>query len=632
MYVVTFYSFKGGVGRTLALVNVGVELASKGRNVLLVDFDLEAPGIPTFDLFASLTDTPGIVDYVSEYLSTSRAPDVREFITRCTPRESISGGGLWLMPAGRQDASYALRFHAIEWQDLYANREGFLMFEDLKAQWRSAIPAGFDYVLIDSRTGHTDVGGICTRQLPEAVVIMFFPNEQNLRGLEKVVSDIRGEYNSPRRKHIKLHFSASNVPDLDDEENILNAQLERSRQLLKYEGDQITTLHHYNSFALLKQDIFVLDRPKSRLSREYRTLLNSIISGNPEDREGAISTLTAVQAAISRLPQEPNLRPLEIEEKLSEIALFHAHDGDILYRIALLTERVGRPEDALSMLQEAIQAGMTSPQIYARRAHLYRILGRTADAVSDAKRVLEASEKVAPVDLMASLRVLIAHGTGALPTIDNLPAIHGQDAEARFQIAQELMTTVESLPAAERLLAGIANDATASDQTKSMAQNSLELCLIAQEKYDEAMIAIVQKRPNAGEFENIRDAFNYAMAEWGKTERPHRDLFSRVVELSTSRKDEGLNYLQCMAIAHFCVNDVAKADEYVKQALREIRIHPAYRTFSAWRYSETSPPEFRKDLMSVQKMIGGEKLLPLFFGRSRDLLSAFHLSPTTARE
>ena len=31
MYVTTFYSFKGGVGRTMALVNVAVELARQGR-------------------------------------------------------------------------------------------------------------------------------------------------------------------------------------------------------------------------------------------------------------------------------------------------------------------------------------------------------------------------------------------------------------------------------------------------------------------------------------------------------------------------------------------------------------------------------------------------------------------------
>ncbi len=45
MYVVTFYSFKGGVGRTLALLNVAYEIANSGQHVLVVDFDLEAPAI-----------------------------------------------------------------------------------------------------------------------------------------------------------------------------------------------------------------------------------------------------------------------------------------------------------------------------------------------------------------------------------------------------------------------------------------------------------------------------------------------------------------------------------------------------------------------------------------------------------
>jgi MinD-like ATPase involved in chromosome partitioning or flagellar assembly len=624
MYVVTFYSFKGGVGRTLALVNIGAELATKGRNVLLVDLDLEAPGIPTFHLFANLTDTPGIVEYVSEYLSTSRAPDVKHFITRCTTRESLTGGGLWLMPAGRQDTSYAARFHAIDWQDLYANREGFLMFEDLKEQWRSAITGGFDYVLIDSRTGHTDVAGICTRQLPEAVVIMFYPNEQNLSGLGKVVTDIRGEHTSPRQKRIELHFTASNVPDLDDEENILNMQLERSRHILNCEEDQINILHHYNSLALLKQEIFVLERPKSRLSREYLSLLNAIISANPQDREGAINTLGKVQAAISRLPHESNLLLGDAEAKLSEIARLHGHDGDILYRIAALTERLGKPEDALSMLEDATQAGVTSPQIYARRAHLYRILGRTADAVSDALRVLGTSEKVAPVDVLGSLRVIIAYGRGSLPTIDSLPAIYKLEVDARLRIAKELMTTVEGLPAAERLLRGIVNDSSASDELKSGTQNPLELCLIAQEKYDEAMTSIAKNRPTIHESMGIRDIFNYAIAEWGKTLSSPHDLFSQVVQLSKSQKEQGLNYLQCMAISHFCVSDLENADKYVTQALREIRIRPSS-TFSAWRYLEISPSEFRKDLMSMkQKMVSGEKFVPLFFGRSRDLLSAVH--------
>ncbi len=42
---VTFYSFKGGVGRSMALINVAGIFAGCGFKVMALDMDLEAPGI-----------------------------------------------------------------------------------------------------------------------------------------------------------------------------------------------------------------------------------------------------------------------------------------------------------------------------------------------------------------------------------------------------------------------------------------------------------------------------------------------------------------------------------------------------------------------------------------------------------
>ena len=60
-----------------------------------------------------------------------------------------------------------------------------------------------DYVLIDSRTSHTEVGGICTRQLPDTVVVLLIPNEQNLDGVSSVVDAIRAE-NAQNRTAINI--------------------------------------------------------------------------------------------------------------------------------------------------------------------------------------------------------------------------------------------------------------------------------------------------------------------------------------------------------------------------------------------------------------------------------------------
>ena len=46
--IVTFYSFKGGTGRTMALANVAWILAANGNRVLVADWDLESPGLHRF--------------------------------------------------------------------------------------------------------------------------------------------------------------------------------------------------------------------------------------------------------------------------------------------------------------------------------------------------------------------------------------------------------------------------------------------------------------------------------------------------------------------------------------------------------------------------------------------------------
>ena len=63
---VAFSSLKGGVGRSTALTVVATEQASKGRNVLVVDLDLEAPGIGSLLLSADRMPPFGAVDFLVE--------------------------------------------------------------------------------------------------------------------------------------------------------------------------------------------------------------------------------------------------------------------------------------------------------------------------------------------------------------------------------------------------------------------------------------------------------------------------------------------------------------------------------------------------------------------------------------
>ena len=47
-FIVTFYSYKGGVGRTMALANIAILLSQMNLRVLAVDWDLEAPGLEKY--------------------------------------------------------------------------------------------------------------------------------------------------------------------------------------------------------------------------------------------------------------------------------------------------------------------------------------------------------------------------------------------------------------------------------------------------------------------------------------------------------------------------------------------------------------------------------------------------------
>jgi MinD-like ATPase involved in chromosome partitioning or flagellar assembly len=141
--VVTFYSYKGGVGRSFILANIAVLLARWGYRVLCVDWDLEAPGLHEY--FRPMTPAPpagGVVDLVSDFLAGKSRP--ADYATRLS-----SAGELDFLAAGREGADYVHQVQEIDWQVLYEMGFGEYL-ERCREQWIS----DYDYVLLDSRTVH----------------------------------------------------------------------------------------------------------------------------------------------------------------------------------------------------------------------------------------------------------------------------------------------------------------------------------------------------------------------------------------------------------------------------------------------------------------------------------------------
>ena len=82
------------------------------------------------------------------------------------------------MKAGLQDKSYIQRMQALDWNALYNNHNLGNFLEELRGDWKKNL----DFVLIDSRTGVTDIGSICTVQLPDTLLILLTLNDQSLEG------------------------------------------------------------------------------------------------------------------------------------------------------------------------------------------------------------------------------------------------------------------------------------------------------------------------------------------------------------------------------------------------------------------------------------------------------------------
>jgi hypothetical protein len=177
-------------------------LAQAGLRVLMIDFDLEAPGIEQY--FAvdqkSIRSHAGLFDLVLAYkaamaVAVSSAPAGQEFrklqelFIAPVYLRLPSGGKLDLMPAGRRGSDeelshYALRLRQFDWQDFFFNFGGEIFFEWLR---RSLDGKLYDMVLVDSRTGVSEMGGICAYQLADMIVAMCAPNQQNLEGTRDAV-------------------------------------------------------------------------------------------------------------------------------------------------------------------------------------------------------------------------------------------------------------------------------------------------------------------------------------------------------------------------------------------------------------------------------------------------------------
>jgi cellulose biosynthesis protein BcsQ len=162
---VVFYGIKGGVGRSTALSVTAYELARKGKNVLLVDLDLESPGLSGLLLPPEESWTRarfGVVDYLAE---TAVDPEWSDWegLVSSSPLEKAPEvlGKIKVIAAGGSEGSNYLEKLSRIYADLPGKDGEMLGFSRRIARMIDGVAASLkpepDVILIDSRAGLHDI-------------------------------------------------------------------------------------------------------------------------------------------------------------------------------------------------------------------------------------------------------------------------------------------------------------------------------------------------------------------------------------------------------------------------------------------------------------------------------------------
>jgi tetratricopeptide (TPR) repeat protein len=387
MFVVTFYSYKGGVGRTLALVNCAFRLAREGRKVFILDFDLEAPGVDSFRLCGNGESRKGIVEYVSRFTGQGSVEILDDYVYQIDA-EHTGSGKIYFMPAGRKDEEYQALLSKLDWKYFYSRQKGYLFVENLKAAIEQRYAP--DYVLIDSRTGLTDVSGICTLQLPNLVVLLFNLNNQNVAGISRIYRSIR---ENRINREIKTLLVASPIPDMPDYIKIRKERITLAQA--KIGAEQIDMILPFDPFVAFEETVLAGGDQSTHLAKSYDSLTRMIQLENKLD----VSTMLR---RARRLEDQGSIDLADL--KYQDLLQTYPDEPKALRQYARFL-RIRGNSDAVKYLERARELDPQDPTLLGQLVRAQLSVGKTADtaqyideflrSAKDAEEIADMAEVVA---------------------------------------------------------------------------------------------------------------------------------------------------------------------------------------------------------------------------------------------
>ncbi|WP_321949810.1 KGGVGR-motif variant AAA ATPase [Burkholderia cenocepacia] len=178
--VLVAFSVKGGVGRTTALAMLSWYLARQGKDVLVVDLDLEAPGIG--EILLSQMPSYGLVDWLIESVNTEVGEMPLDECLGISPIGDDTAGRVRVLPAyGVDSKAYIAKLGRIYAPSI--NNEGVIVgLAERLAQLLHTVDGLIerpDVVLMDVRAGLHDIGSAAVTRLGAEVLFFARNDSQN---------------------------------------------------------------------------------------------------------------------------------------------------------------------------------------------------------------------------------------------------------------------------------------------------------------------------------------------------------------------------------------------------------------------------------------------------------------------
>lgn len=214
---ITFFGIKGGVGRSTALVAIARHLAEQGARVLVIDLDLESPGVTASLLPRDVLPRFGIVDwFVEDDVGQADVALLRDLVAT-SPLATGTTGEIRVVPAGGATSpeSYVSKLGRI-----YAAPPGkgdlavrlAHLLDELEAAERP------DWVLLDSRAGIHDLAAVAVTRLHATSLLFAIDTPQTWLAYRYLFATWHKDPRLVRLFRDRLRVVAGQVPETQREQ------------------------------------------------------------------------------------------------------------------------------------------------------------------------------------------------------------------------------------------------------------------------------------------------------------------------------------------------------------------------------------------------------------------------------